>query len=185
MIRGTPVKKEKWPMEKLRLASEKRIHEDRAEKDPIYQLLLFPHAPLEVRDDKTQELLYVTTFVDRLLQGIKDMLHKKYGESYATDPLICDMFKTLQADYCGPRLKVFALLFIIKWEPEVTELIRDLYDEEEAPFGGLEQFNHLLRILDGWIAGIKMSAYSQFDIVPRVEHFIDLATLEYVMGPFQ
>lgn len=172
-------------MQKLEETAQQKIHEQRMDNDPIYQLLLFPHTPLEVHDDDTQELLYVTTFVDRLLNGIMEMLHKKYGESYATDPLICDMFTTLQSDHCGPRLKVFALLFIIKWEPEVTELIRDLYDEENAPFGGIEQFNHLLRILDGWIASIKMSAYSQFDIVPRVENFVDLATIEYIMGPFQ
>ena len=174
---GDPIDNTEW------VKHAETLHEARCETDPIYQLLVFPDAPLELETKET------TTFVDRIISGIKPMLEKKYGEALKKDAIIATMFKQLEAPYCDSDIKVFFLLFIIKWEPDVSQVIRELYDVDEkgSLFGqkGPEQYNVLLRLLDKWIKDTQNFPYSQFNIVQLVKNFLDAATLEYIMGPFQ
>ena len=152
------------------------IHKKRCETDPIYQILLFP-----------DELVDGIKFIDRIISKVKLMLEKKYGETFKSDKLIETMFRQLESSYCDSDIKVFFLLFAIKWEPEVCDAIREFYDEDSPMFGkrGEEQFNHLLRLLDRWIKQTQNYPYSQFNIVPIVKNFLAVSTLEYIMGPFQ
>lgn len=175
-----PIENDAWK-KKLKEESSLGIHEKRCECDPLYQLLIFPNATLEMETNEKVK------FVDRIINGIKPMLEKKYGESFRNDTIISTMFKQLESSYCDSNIKVFFLLFIIKWEPEVCQIIRELYTDTSPMFGnkGLEQYNHILRLLDKWIAETQNYPYSQFNIVQVVQNFLNVTTLEYIMGPFQ
>jgi hypothetical protein len=168
---------------------QQHVHQTRCMADPIYQLLLFPNDPLPVYDPRTQELLYTTTFVDRILAGVKEMLKKRYGDALEQETLISSMFAALSDRQCDSRIKVFVLMFIIKWESCVCELIRDLYDPdmEGSLFGqeSIDQYNTLLKLLDKWVAQTVDFPFSQFSIVELVTNFVDACTQEYIMGPFQ
>lgn len=173
----------------MHIPKQEHIHEKRCMADPIYQLLLFPNDPLPVYDEHTGQLMYTTTFIDRILSGVKDMLKKRYGEALEQETLIKSMFAELSRSGCDSRIKVFVLMFIIKWEPCVCELIRDLYDTDMqgSLFGeeAIEQYNALLKLLDKWVAQTVDYPFSQFSIVQLVTNFVDACTQEYIMGPFQ
>lgn len=184
------VENEKWHEELPVMQSNAlHLHQTRCMADPIYQLLLFPNDPLPVYDELSGELLYTTTFVDRILAGVKQMLQKRYGAALQQENLIQSMFTELSSVGCDSRIKVFVLMFIIKWEPCVCELIRDLYDTEMqgSLFGGesIDQYNTLLKLLDRWVAQTVDFPFSQFSIVQLVTNFVDACTQEYIMGPFQ
>ena len=174
------IEKEEWKKRQETLCVVD-VHERRCEADPIYQLLLFPDNPLEMENHETVK------FVDRLISGIKPMLEKKYGDAFKNDSIIQTMFQQLEAPYCNSDIKVFFLLFIIKWESEVCQVVRELYTDENPLFGSkaLDQYNHILRLLDRWIKETQNFPYSQFNIVQLVKNFLDVTTLEYIMGPFQ
>ena len=193
-LESEPVENKAWFKELPIMQPEKvpemaHIHSTRCMADPIYQLLFFPNEKLPVYDQSTGALAYTTTFVDRLLEGVKDMLKKRYGDALQQEVLIKSMFDELKSPSCDSRIKVFVLMFIIKWEPCVCELIRDLYDTDlkGSMFGeeAMDQYNTLLRLLDVWVEKTIDYPFSQFSIVTLVTNFIDSCTQEYIMGPFQ
>lgn len=191
-VRDEAVKNDRW-LEQLSLMKApvlKDVHTDRCVADPMYQLLLFPEEELPVYAPSSGALLYTTTFVDRLLEGIHGMLQKRYGESFQQEVLITRLFEVLlKREACDAPIKVFALLFLIKWEPSVCELMRELYDTESTNSvfeeKGVEQYNTLLKLLDHWVEQTINYPFSQFSIVQLVQNFLDACTREYIMGPFQ
>lgn len=186
---GKPVKDTQWSIELPIMREAKDIHSKRCEADPIYQILLFPNEVLPVYNEHTGDLLYTTTFIDRVLSGIKAMLEKRYGDALSQETLVTDMFKGLSSPQCDTRIKIFVLMFLIKWEPSVCELIRDLYDPEATGClhgeDSLKQYNTLLKLLDKWVAQTVVYPFSQLSIVEIVTSFVDACTQEYIMGPFQ
>lgn len=188
---GDKIENELWQKE-VPLLSEplvQEVHQKRCEADPIYQLLLFPAEEIPVYDPHTERLLYHTTFIDRLIDGVHQMLLRRYGEAMQKERLVVDMFEVLKKPSCDTQIKVFTMMFLIKWEPMVCELIRDLYDTEaeESLFeqDAITQYNSLLRLLDRWVEQTINYPFSQYSIGQLVDNFLHACTKEYVMGPFQ
>ena len=187
-----PIEKEVWLKEVPILQASPlldAVHRNRCEADPIYQLLFFPTQPIEVHDPVTGALVYTTTFIDRFIDGIYSMMKKRYGPALQKERLIVEMFEILQGSLCDAQLKTFVMMFLIKWEPSVGDLVRDLYepDAKGSLFGteSIDQYNSLLRRLDHWVEQTITFPFSQFSIVQLVQNFLQACTTEYIMGPFQ
>jgi len=188
---GDPISNKKWKKllnKRRKTSNEDEIHTQRCH-DPIYQMLFFPNKPLPVYYPNSDEVEYETTFIDRLLHGCIDMLNRRYGECIKQDKLIQRMFKMLKGDFADSTIKVFMLLFIIKWEPKASSLISDLYDVEnkDTLFGSrsMIHFKDFLKLLDKWVEMTLSSPYSQFTVVGMVDNFLSAACVEYSIGPLQ
>lgn len=140
----------------------------RIESDPVYHVLLYPHEQ---------------HFLDTLLEAAIEIVKKKYGNHVITLPEVAHAFELLQSSSLrnDSRPRLFALLFMMVWEPSLTGALCEMYGPN-AIFGKQHLSKYVMRIKQ-FVESTLSFRYNETNIVTIVENFVCSATTEYVVGP--
>ena len=155
----------------------KNLHENRMSVDPMYRLFMEPYSFV----DKD------AVFIDTLLSLCVEFIYKRYGDKLKSvhriyTLLINDEDPVLQSDY---KIKTFALIFILQWEPELRQEIIKMYNDQSSYvlLKGSYHFAAFMCRMDDNIDMTLNFPYSKYNICGIVHNFVQAAIREYFMGP--
>lgn len=143
------------------------IHLQRCQRDPMYTFFFFPEHE---------------NFLQEFLRGSLAILSKKYGPYVMNDPEVAyalSHLETFPKDYVAIR---FALLFILRWEPQVSKAMESGYDEIN-PFKTKLHYRQFIQLLHEFVNKTIHFSYNPHNIIEIVTEFEKAAKLEYMMGP--
>jgi len=177
---GEPIAKKRW--KKVKHYDEQlhgRIHADRCEKDPIYQLLFFPNEKLEQIDPATGQVIGETTMINKIVTSCIQHLRKTYGPELEETDKVRRAFELLQSKVANVKSKVYALCFFMKREQSVMDKIAQLYDPQNDD--GINRFRIMMKTLDIFVEDTLNFPYSQTNIKSIVDNFTQGVMLHYMM----
>ena len=157
------------------------IEHQRCQVDPIYCLLTNPSY---VQPGDT------VPFVDGLMELSIAYIQQRYGDRLMCNHNVQRIYGLLTVNRdIDPVLgrddavKVFALMFIFKWERELAQCIERMYNEEHpACVYSRNQFNRLLSHLGQYIDKTLEFPYNKCNIVEIVKQFLLACKKQYLMN---
>lgn len=164
------------------IRSDWTIHDQRCEADPIYRLLFFGNAPLEM-DDGT-----VHRYIDYLMVQLMDMLEDMYQDAFRCARRIQHIMplltNTKDVDIAPRIMLILAILHRI---PRLAQSIANLYDTSSDydlfSNGGDNHFFAFLKYVYYVLEHHLNHAYNKYTIKREVSGFFHHMQREYMMGP--
>lgn len=156
---------ESKPSESLSRCSS--IHLARIHKDPMYHFFFFPEHE---------------NFLQEFLRGALAIIRKKYGPYVLDDPEVAyalDHLFAFPEDVVAIR---FAILFMLRWEPQVSKAMESAYDQVN-PFKTTLHYRKFIQLLHEFVEKTIHFSYNAHNIIEIVTEFEKAARLEYMMGP--
>lgn len=140
---------------------------EKREENPCYKLFFFPERDHLMRD---------------FLQCAIDILKKKYGaERLLKDRTIARAFRLLQ-EINDNEVRVFALMILITWEPNISEALQSGIDDTHPIYNRMH-FTKFMARLHQFVEQTIHFPYNKHNIIEIVTEFEKAARLEYMMGP--
>ena len=158
----------------------KKIEADRFAHDPFYKLLFDINGTFK---DKPN-----IKFIDELLKYAIRIIYKKYNKPIKANKHIPIIFELISnpnkyngLDY---NIKLFALLLMINYEPELATYIEKLYDMNGGLFekNGPRMFRQTMLLVRENIGKTFEFPYCVANIVEIIDNFIRSIKLKYGCG---
>jgi len=133
------------------------------------------------RNDAIFTLLF---YPEREAKGLLDtaiaVIRKRYGERILQTRAIARVFHLLQT-IPDHTVRLFALLFMIHWEPSIAkelEVLPGMFGSDQTT-----HFRAFMIQIGAFTDKTLQFHYNAFNAIEVVDKFVEAAKLEYVMGP--
>lgn len=138
------------------------IHKRRCEQDPCYNLFFFPETD---------------NFLSQLLHFSIQIIEKKYGPRLCQDAHIAYAFSLLKRIDSDTTVRIFALMFMIRWESGIVKALESGYKKDTT------LFKKFVMRLHEFVENTLRYPYDKHNIIDIVNGFEQTCRLEYIMGP--
>ena len=161
-----------------------KIHQDRCEMDPMYNLLLFPQHNGAMDHVVDAVILYLR---NRYSIRADDPAHASINERFRLLATRATESKSLGGDY---DVKLFFVLCFLYKERELSDACAKVYsktnpDDQKALFPkgkGVQRYNRFIHILDGIINGCIRTPYNKQNITKIIRATLAHCTQQYLYG---
>lgn len=156
------------------------VHEMRCTVDPLYRILFAPGSVV-IEEETGEEVV----FLDHTLSLCIEYVKTKYGSPLMDGRAVARIYNLYNTPVVDATGKTFALLFILRWEPELYKALVSMY-VNDSPYtmnGGSRQFDRLMARIEDFINTTLSWHYNKCNITDIVRNFVSSARKEYLMGP--
>lgn len=159
--------------------SYEEILEERFDCDPFFTILV----DFERKYNNNKDIKVIDVFIGA---GIK-ILKIKYTKCTTENKMIVWLINILETDkYKGldGTIKVFVLLFLIQWEPEMALCIEQCYNTSGGMFEdkGPICFRKTMVSVNQYIEMTLNFEYNIINIVEIVDNFVSTTREKYILG---
>ena len=159
-----------------------QVHRERCAVDPMYRILFSPESTVTDTDTGNQ-----VVFLDHLVALFIEYVKARYGAPLLDSRGAARVYAMWSAGAeVSAESKIFALAFILRWEPAMYEAMLSMYDDESpyAMNGGSAQLVRVIARIEDFINATLSFPYHKGNIVTTVDAFVTALRKEYIMGPF-
>lgn len=139
----------------------KQIFDTYCRDCPLYQLIYGPNEVLVFTDSIHETVTRRVRILDRVLQLAIEIVRRRLP--HVEDiPMVKRVFAAMTDETLEDhKLKLFFLLFLINWFPEVKDFVRSLYPADTPrAIQQRERFDALLPHLQQWCYAVTVSRYT-------------------------